>query len=321
MKKAIYFVIVVSGILTLFGLCLQWDSGSVGSGPYISEAVASSPGDVGDGDGDTSRESSQSDDEFHAWLEHPEHVFEANLMQLRVRLFPNTNEFPGMQKADVNRFDDTVVQATVALEDISVPLWNTQIASRPQSHIRREKARGRAALEFCRRAILNASGLLVVAPRYEDSDRLVHCRLVLLDEQGDKVDIGELLVKNGFGSRDVLGLGAGGCLNSCQLSAISGQKLSEAGFTGFIGFAGLGNVRFIALLQTMVSVRSRKSRESEFPPTEESGLQTPPTRNTPIKESGLQTPPTEDNHTLPFPEEIHVDSGVSSLYPFLFFYC
>ena len=92
MKKAIYFVIVVSGILTLFGLCLQWDSGSVGSGPYISEAVASSPGDVGDGDGDTSRESSQSDDEFHAWLEHPEHVFEANLMQLRVRLFPNTNE-------------------------------------------------------------------------------------------------------------------------------------------------------------------------------------------------------------------------------------
>ena len=36
------------------------------------------------------------------------------------------------------------------------------------------------------------------------------------------------------------------------------------------------------------------------------------------KESGLQTPPTEDNHTLPFPEEIHVDVGVSSLYPFLF---
>ena len=38
----------------------------------------------------------------------------------------------------------------------------------------------------------------------------------------------------------------------------------------------------------------RKSRESEFPPTEESGLQTPPTRDTPIKESGLQTPPTRD---------------------------
>ena len=149
----------------------------------------------------------ESDGEFHAWLVHPEDVFEANLMQLRVRLFPNTNEFPGMRKADVNRFDDTVVQATIALEDLSVPLWNTQIANRPQSHIQREKARGREALEFCRRAILNASGLLVVAPRYEDSDRLVHCRLVLLDEQGDKVDLGELLVKNGFGSRKVLDWG------------------------------------------------------------------------------------------------------------------
>ena len=40
----------------------------------------------------------------------------------------------------------------------------------------------------------------------------------------------------------------------------------------------------VSLLRTMVSVRSRKSRESEFPPTEE---------------SGLETPPTEDNHTLP----------------------
>ena len=112
-----------------------------------------------------------------------------------------------MRKADVNRFDDTVVQATIALEDISVPLWNTQIANRPQSHIQREKARGREALEFCRRAILNASGLLVVAPRYADSDRLVHCRLVLLDEVGDRVDLGKLLVKNGFGSRKVLDWG------------------------------------------------------------------------------------------------------------------
>ena len=33
-------------------------------------------------------------------------------MRLSIRLFPNTNEFPGMRKADVNRFDDTVVQAT-----------------------------------------------------------------------------------------------------------------------------------------------------------------------------------------------------------------
>ena len=43
----------------------------------------------------------------------------------------------------------------------------------------------------------------------------------------------------------------------------------------------------------------RRSRESEFPPTEESGLQTPPTRDTLIRESGLQTPPTEDNYPLP----------------------
>ena len=167
--------------------------------------LASGTGD--DGDGSASRKSSQSDGEFYAWLVHPEHVFEANLMQLRVRLFPNTNAFPGMKKADVNRFDDTVVQATIALEDISVPLWNTQIANRPQSHIQREQARGRAAVEWTRRAILNASGLLVVKPRYEKMDRLVHCRLVLLNEAGDRVDLGALLVKNGFGSRDVLDWG------------------------------------------------------------------------------------------------------------------
>ena len=170
----------------------------------LSLASGSGPGDDG---GSPSRKSSQSDGEFYAWLVHPEHVFESNLIQLRVRLFPNTNEFPGMRKADVNRFDDTVVQATIALEEISVPLWNTQIANRPQSHIQREKARGREALEFCRRAILNASGLLVVNPRYAKDDRQVHCRLVLLDEQGDKVDLGALLVKNGFGSRDVLDWG------------------------------------------------------------------------------------------------------------------
>ena len=169
----------------------------------LSLVSGSGPGD----DGAASRKSSQSDGEFYAWLVHPEHVFEANLMRLSIRLFPNTNAFPGMRKADVNRFDDTVVQATVALEDLSVPLWNTQIANRPQSHIQREQARGRKALEFCRRAILNASGLLVVAPRYEDSNRLVHCRVVLLDEQGDKVDLAKLLVKNGFGSRDVLDWG------------------------------------------------------------------------------------------------------------------
>ena len=165
--------------------------------------LASGTGD----DGAPSRKWSQSDGEFHAWLVHPEHVFEPNLMRLSIRLFPNTNEFPGMRKADVNRFDDTVVQATIAVEDLSVPLWNTQIANRPQSHIQREQARGREALEFCRRAILNASGLLVVNPRYAKDDRQVHCRLVLLDEAGDRVDLGALLVKNGFGSRKVLDWG------------------------------------------------------------------------------------------------------------------
>ena len=166
---------------------------------------ASGPGDGGE---DTPpRTSSKSGDEFHAWLVHPEHVFEANLIGLRIRLFPDTNDFPGMKNADVNRFDDTVVQATIRLEEVSVPLWNTQIANRPQSHVQREKARGREALEFCRRAILNASGLLVVAPRYEDSDGMVHCRVVLLDEAGDRVDLGTLLVKNGFASREVLDWG------------------------------------------------------------------------------------------------------------------
>ena len=138
--------------------------------------------------------------EFHAWLVHPEHVFEANLIQLKIRLFPNTNEWPGMSKADVLRFNDTVVQAIIVLENLSVPLWKPQIAFRPQSHIQRETERGREALEFCRRAILNASGLLVVGPRYEKTDRMVHCRLLLLDEAGDRVDLGTLLVKNGFGS-------------------------------------------------------------------------------------------------------------------------
>ena len=179
-------------------------------------SLASGPGN------DDGAPSASTDGEFHAWLKHPEHVFEANLMQLRIRLFPETNRFPGMKKADVNRFDDTVVQATIAVAaearhhddsdrvtsaDISVPLWNAQIANRPQSHIQREKARGREALEYCRRAILNASGLIVVAPRYEDSDRMVHCRVELLDEAGDRVDLGTLLVKNGFASRKDLDWG------------------------------------------------------------------------------------------------------------------
>ena len=78
----------------------------------LSLASGSGPGDDG---GAPSQKSGNGDGEFYAWLVHPEHVFEANLMQLRVRLFPNTNGFPGMRKADVNRFDDTVVQATIAL--------------------------------------------------------------------------------------------------------------------------------------------------------------------------------------------------------------
>ena len=57
-------------------------------------------------------------------------------------------------------------------------------------------------------------------------------------------------------------------------------------------------------LPSFFSVFSSVSRESEFPPTEE---------------SGLETPPTEDNHTLPFPEEIHVDVGVSSSTPSYFY--
>lgn len=135
--------------------------------------------------------------EFHAWVEHPEHIFDPNLMRVSIRLFPDANTFPGLGSADVNRLDDMIVQATVRV-DVSVPLWNAQIANRPQSHIQRERARGREALEFCRRAILNASGLLVVAPRYEENDRLVHCRVVLIDDAGDRVDLGQLLVKNGF---------------------------------------------------------------------------------------------------------------------------
>ena len=185
--------------------------------------------------------SSQSDGEFHAWLVHPEHVFESNLMRLSIRLFPNTNEFPGMRKADVNRFDDTVVQATIAVEDLSVPLWNTQIANRPQSHIQREKARGREALEFCRRAILNASGLLVVAPRYEDSDRLVHCRLVLLDELA-------------------------------RQSGSWGAAVEEWVWVAE-GF-GLGAADASIVVSNQQSVGNRSSS-----PTEESGLQTPPTRD------------------------------------------
>ena len=198
-------------VVLLLSLCAGTVYFASGSGPGVAEPGFPPRREIPVEDVPALRspdlEDFESDGEFNAWLKHPEDVFEPNLIRLSIRLFPETNRFPGMQEADVNRLDDMIVQATVRVDDISVPLWNTQIANRPQSHIQREKARGREALEFCRRAILNASGLLVVNPRYAKDDRQVHCRLVLLDEQGDKVDLAELLVKNGFGSRDVLDWG------------------------------------------------------------------------------------------------------------------
>ena len=103
-----------------------------------------------------------------------------------------------------------------------MPLWNTQIANRPQSHLQREKARGREALEFCRRAILNASGLLVVAPRYANSDRLVHCRLELLDEAGRQSGSWEAAREEWVWVAEGFGLGAADALIvvSCQQSAV-----------------------------------------------------------------------------------------------------
>ena len=141
-----------------------------------------------------------STNEFHAWLIHPEHIYEANLIKLNIRLFPNISDFPGMKKADVKRVDDMVIVSTVQLEKVSVPLWNTQIAGRPQAHIERERARGREALEFCRRSLLNASGLLVVSPQHKNDDRMIHCKIVMLDELGNRTDLGKLLENNGLAS-------------------------------------------------------------------------------------------------------------------------
>ena len=83
---------------------------------------------------ETSEVDAETTSEFHAWVEHPEHIFDPNLMRVSIRLFPDANAFPGLGSADVNRLDDMVVQATVRV-DVSVPLWNAQIANRPQSHI------------------------------------------------------------------------------------------------------------------------------------------------------------------------------------------
>ena len=85
---------------------------------------------------------------------------------------------------------------------------------------------------------------------------------------------------------------------------------------------------------TISRVGVTKRRESEFPPTEESGLQTPPTRDitigvtnpshkrykrigvtntrdTPIKESGLQTPPTRDT-PIPIRDTPIKESGLQT---------
>ena len=208
MRASWIIIFVLSAAVVLLSLCAGTVYFASGSGPGVAESVPPRREipveDVPALQPDL--EDFESEGEFHAWLVHPEDVFEANLLRLRIRLFPETNRFPGMQAADANRLDDMIVQATVRV-DVSVPLWNTQIANRPQSHVQRERTRGREALEFCRRAVLNASGLVVVAPRYADSDRLVHCRVVLLDEAGDRMDLGSLLVKNGFGAREVLDWG------------------------------------------------------------------------------------------------------------------
>ena len=209
MRASWIIIFVLSAAVVLLSLCAGTVYFASGSGPGVAEPVPPRreiPVEDVPALRSPDLEDFESDGEFNAWLKHPEDVFEANLIRVSIRLFPETNRFPGMQEADVNRLDDMIVQATVRV-DVSVPLWNVQIANRPESHIEREKARGREALEFCRRAVLNASGLVVVAPRYADSDRMVHCRLVLIDEAGDRTDLGELLVKNGFAARAVLDWG------------------------------------------------------------------------------------------------------------------
>lgn len=165
MRVSWIIIFVLSAAVVLVSLCTGTVYFASGSGPGVAEPAPRQEIPIEDVPAlQPDLEDFESDGEFHAWLVHPEHVFEANLMQLRIRLFPETNGFPRMPEADVNRLDDMIVQATVRV-DITVPLWNVQIANRPQSHIARERARGREALEFCRRAILSASGLVVVAPR------------------------------------------------------------------------------------------------------------------------------------------------------------
>ena len=100
-------------------------------------------------------------------------------------------------------------------------------------------------------------------------------------------------------------IGGGGCLNSCQLSAgVRNQEFpptEESGFTGplpqgFAGLKGVGNRSFLI----------QKNR----------GYKPLPQEIHPLKNRGYK--PLLQKITIPFPEEIHVDVGVSSFHPFLF---
>ena len=44
---------------------------------------------------ETSEADAETTGEFHAWVEHPEHIFDPNLMRVSIRLFPDANAFPG----------------------------------------------------------------------------------------------------------------------------------------------------------------------------------------------------------------------------------
>ena len=69
------------------------------------------------------------------------------------------------------------------------------------------------------------------------------------------------------------------------------HRVSVAELAAKLGFNS-GNWEHYQDSQDSGICRIERSRESEFPPTEESGLETPPTRDN-------HTPPTRDNHILP----------------------
>lgn len=173
-------------IVLCAALCLVDGNQVVGSGDDVIQKPTEDHVDSNDSTG------------WIAWLEHPEHVFEADLMQLHIRVFPDTNAFPGMKHADVARFDDIVIKATVKLQGIAVPSTQPQRAYRPQAHIQREKDRGLQARAFARRAIQNASGLLIVEPTFSETERPIACQLLLLDENGTPTNLASLLTTAGF---------------------------------------------------------------------------------------------------------------------------